>query len=180
MGGYYRKPRPRPHQHKNRRQDRSVHQPGGASNQLCPGIAYQSSQAAKRAEHVAHPHRRPTAGQPQRLTERNRAYACDRCGLWHVEPVPDMVIQGVVTAGEWFGTAGRPPMRDVLIPLLYQLAAHTGGTPTFARRTGVDDTDLWAVMVDSDRGTFVARDYDSPAEAAAAVLAEYDTERAPA
>lgn len=150
--------------HKNRGGDRGLRRPAGASTRICNRIAFPDRSNAKRA----------ARSMPWK-DGRPRAYLCrGGCELWHAGYLPDMVIKGVVTAGEWYGLNGDQPMRDVLVPLLEEMREYTDGQALFERRTGTDDTDLWTAILDGDDGMFVSRDYDTPEEATDAVLDQYD------
>lgn len=156
--------RSRKHEHKKRVCDRSRNRPGVASNTICNQLAYQDRHGAKTAARAL----------PIVAGQRARAYDCDACGLWHADYLPALVVQGVVTAGEWYGTDGSEPLGPVLTDLVEQMEDASGGSATFERRVDATDTDLWGAIIDVRGTLFVARDYDSPSEAAAAVLAEHD------
>lgn len=152
--------------HRARRKESRLNKPNGASNS-CGLIAFDSRREADLGAR-----RMPLdPGAPA------RAYKCtDGCGLWHVGYLPALVVQGVVTANEWFGRNGHAPMRKVIPQLLEHVEKTTRfGTATIARRTClVTDRDLWTIILDTpDAGQLVARDYDSPAEAAAVALTDY-------
>lgn len=154
--------------HKNRRQERITVRPALASNSICGLIAYQNRGDARRAA-------KSMVARQSSTVARARAYHCrGGCELWHAGYLPQLVTDGVVTAGEWYGYDGHRPLKDVLIPLLERMRRRTGGSAQITRRTGPDETDLWVAMVENDLGSFVARDYDTPRDAARAVLDDYD------
>jgi hypothetical protein len=154
-----------PSEHKRRRQDNHRHRPSGATNAICGLVGYQERKGADRAAKRL----------PPIDGEHARAYQCiDGCDLWHAGWLPGLVRAGVVTATEWYGRDGQPPMQDILLPLLERLRAIGRGKATFERRQhGPDDTDLWTAVIDCRAGMFVARDYDTPHAAAMAVIADY-------
>lgn len=152
--------------HSARRKETRPNKPQGASN-ACGLIAFDSRREADRGAR-----RMPLEpGAPA------RPYHCSNgCGLWHVGYLPALVVQGVVTENEWFGRNGHEPMRKVIPPLLEHIERVTRfGVPSISRRTCmVTDRDLWTIIVDTpDAGQLIARDYDSPAEAAIVALADY-------
>ena len=150
--------------HKNRGGERGLRKPAGASTTICDRIAFPDRDNARRAARAM-----PWGD------GRARAYQCrGGCELWHAGYLPEMVIHGVVTAGEWYGYNGRQPMKDILVPLLEEMREYCEGKAYFERRTGADDTELWTAILDAPDGMFVARDYDTPEQATDAVLDQYD------
>lgn len=158
-------------QHRARRKEHRLNKPNGATNS-CGLVAFDSRREARFGAGFMPLDRSTTA----------RPYQCKPidgkpgCGLWHVGYLPTLVIQGVVTADEWFGRNGHEAMRKVIPPLLEHIEKTTRfGTASISRRTcPVTDVDLWTIVVDTpDAGQLVAQDYDSPAEAGAVALAKY-------
>jgi hypothetical protein len=154
-----------PGEHKNRHVDKILRRRVfGATTAICDRVAYQNRDGARRAAKVI----------PYFEDRPARAYQCrDGCELWHAGYLPELVVQGVVTAGEWYGYAGRPALRDTLLPMIDQIRRRTGGIASFERRVGADGRDLWGAMIDMHGRIYLARDYDDPIEATAAVLREY-------
>lgn len=152
--------------HRARRKEHRLNKPKGAVNS-CGLMAFDSRREADFGARFM----------PLDRTQVARPYLCKTgCGLWHVGYLPTLVVQGVVTADEWYGRNGHQAMRKVIPPLLEHITNVTRfGTPTIARRTClVTDRDLWTVIIDTpNAGQLIARDYDSPAEAATVALAEY-------
>lgn len=154
-----------PGEHKNRHVDPYLRRRlFGATTSICDLVAYQERDGARHAAKRLPPQDNTSA----------RAYRCsDGCELWHAGYLPELVVQGVVTAGEWYGYGGRPALRDVLLPMINQIRLRTGGNASFERRVGADGRDLWGAMIDMHGRIYLARDYDDPIEATAAVLREY-------
>lgn len=152
--------------HQVRRKEARRNRPTGASNS-CGLIAFDSRKEADFGARFM----------PLDPGRTYRPYLCTTgCRLWHVGYLPELVIQGVVTSDEWYGRNGHAPMRKVIPPLLEHIQRTTRfGTPTIARRIcPVTDRDLWTIILDTpDAGQLIARDYDSPAEAATVALVEY-------
>jgi hypothetical protein len=152
--------------HGARRKEHRLNRPEGAVN-ACGLVAFASRREANFG----------ATRMPLHPDMPARPYLCiNGCQLWHVGYLPELVVQGVVTADEWYGRNGHKPMRSIIPPLLEQITRTTRfGTPTISRRTCmVTDRDLWTMIVDTpDAGQLAARDYDSPAEATAVVLNEY-------
>lgn len=154
--------------HKNRRRQHVDHRTSAATTSICGLVAYQHRDDARRAAKQLPTRTWSDVG-------RARAYQCrGGCELWHVGYLPQLVIDGLVTAAEWYGYHGRRPLKDELIPLIAMMRRRTGGSAQILRRTGADDTDLWGAMVETGRGTFIARDHATPARAVRAVLAAHD------
>lgn len=157
-----------PGEHRSRTGDRSLRRPPGATSSICGLVGYQQRSGAKWA----------ARNMPFFQNQHARAYPChEGCGQWHAGYLPELVVQGVVTAGEWYGSTGQKPMRDVLIPLLEKVRRRTHGELSFERRRVVpadgDEFDLWSAMINARGVLHLARDYDNPNEATAAALEEY-------
>lgn len=160
-------------EHRARRTDRDLRRPAGSTSSICGLVAYQkragAKWAAKRMDLFD--------GRPA------RAYRCKGgCWLWHAGYLPELVVQGIVTAGEWYGYRGQPPMRAVLVPLLEKMRWTTHADKVGFERRRVepadgDEYDLWGAMIEKRGVIYLARDYDNPTDATAAVLAEYHAAR---
>jgi hypothetical protein len=65
-----------------------------------------------------------------------RPYRCADCNGWHNGVLPQLVIDGVLTAAEWYGEAGHPPYGEIIAGVTDWLAAR--GVHSIAYHRGTD------------------------------------------
>lgn len=117
--------------------------------------------------------RRRNSDRPDVIGHR-RPYLCRRCGLWHNGQLPQLVIDGVVTAAEWYGTDGNPPYGDILIGLTEWLVARGIYEIGFFRGP---DGESWGMTARSAGHDHAVHQHRDPVDAAEAMNTLVQTAR---
>jgi hypothetical protein len=104
-----------------------------------------------------------------------RAYKCRTCNLWHIGHLPQAVIDGIVTADEWYGANGHPPYGEILTDAVVILASRGIYKVKFHRGP---DGQSWGLVARASGHDVAEHGHPDPVTATAAMLAQVTAVRA--
>lgn len=109
--------------------------------------------------------RRRNSDRPD-IEAHRRPYRCRSCDGWHNGVLPQLVIDGVLTAAEWYGENGHPPFGEVIAGVTEWLTARGLHSVTYHRGT---DGESWGITARHAGEDLVALWYPDPVAAAEAL-----------
>lgn len=106
--------------------------------------------------------RRRNSDRPD-ITTHRRPYRCQSCNGWHNGILPQLVLDGVVTAAEWYGEDGHPAYGTIVTGVSEWLAARGVHAVRFHRAT---DGERWGLTGRHASEDLVALWFPDPVTAA--------------